>query len=83
MDSGGHDAEHPIHEYCNHDTHVLDIAPLDADSDRLARIARHLHEDAHENDWWDILIARSYCTAYGKNLGRLDRRRKRRREIPF
>ena len=44
IDSHG---RYPDHDYWHHEPHVPDIIRLDADSDRLAAIARHLHEDAH------------------------------------
>ena len=39
---------YPDHDYWHHDSHVPDVVRLDSDSDRLAAIARHLHEDAHD-----------------------------------
>jgi hypothetical protein len=39
---------YPDHDYWQHDSHPPDVVRLDSDSDRLAAIARHLHEDAHD-----------------------------------
>ena len=36
------------HDYWHDDVHVPNVAQLDAYSDQLAKVARHLHEDAHQ-----------------------------------
>ena len=36
------------HDYWHVDVHVPNVAQLDAYSDQLAKVARHLHEDAHK-----------------------------------
>ncbi len=41
---------HPSHghDYWHHDFHTPDVVQLDAYADQLAKVARHLHEDAHQ-----------------------------------
>jgi uncharacterized Zn finger protein len=38
----------PDHDYWHHDPHTPDVVQLDKYADELAKVARHLHEDAHK-----------------------------------
>ena len=46
--SGNYQSHRFDHDYWHHEVHVPDIAQLDTYSDQLAKVARHLHEDAHQ-----------------------------------